>query len=259
MSESIYNLIPAPYVQPKRPPRYKSRHDPTKPVTGSTFGTFGTTRLHGAGQALVQQSGSFGPAATSGANPKNFLKRGQKTSSVPSRNANVAPFRYASDGRKPTVPRASEKPVFGLKTAKNFITANAVEAILQVPRVSDNEQPDYINKADYGRVPAYLAQVKDEISRENDMIDQFVREQMGTDVDDEEPQVEQLGDEERDELVHLLKTKWDAVNGTYQRMCHQVKLDTHGKVVRKETMERQLEQLEADIRRLEAPGPVYVS
>jgi hypothetical protein len=178
---------------------------------------------------------------------------------VAARNTDLTTFRFGNEGgRKPSVPRASEKPVFGLKTAKNFITANAVEAILQVPRMADNEQPDYINKADYGKVPAYLDQVKDEISRENDMIDQFVREQMGADADDEEPEVDMLGEEERDELIHLLKTKWDAVNAKYQRMCHQVKLDTHGKVVRKETMEKELEQLEADIRRLEAPGPVFV-
>ena len=42
----------------------------------------------------------------------------------------------------------------GLKTTKNFVTANAVEAILQVPTVSYSTEPDYLKKADYAKVPA---------------------------------------------------------------------------------------------------------
>ena len=64
--------------------------------------------------------------------------------------------------------------------------------------------------------------------------------------------------EERHELITALKKKWDAVNQKYQRMCHMVKLDTVGKVKRKEGMENELKQLEADIEKLERPGPVYV-
>ena len=42
-----------------------------------------------------------------------------------------ASFKYSVDDRKPSVPRKEEKPVMGITTSKNFITANAVEAILQ--------------------------------------------------------------------------------------------------------------------------------
>lgn len=42
----------------------------------------------------------------------------------------TASFKYAEE-RKPYVPRKTDKPIMGLKTNKNFITANAVEAILQ--------------------------------------------------------------------------------------------------------------------------------
>ena len=42
-------------------------------------------------------------------------------------------------------------------------------------------------------------------------------------------------------------------------MTHVVKLDTVGKSKRKEGMEHELKQLEADIEKLERPGPVYVA
>ena len=62
----------------------------------------------------------------------------------------------------------------------------------------------------------------------------------------------------RDALVDQLKTKWDAVNAKYQKMTHNVNLDTVGKVKRKEFMEKELKQLEADIGKLEKPQPIYI-
>merc|ERR1712216_631840 len=107
----------------------------------------------------------------------------------------------------------------------------------QVPRVPARERPDYINKADYGQVPAYLAQVKDEIARENEMIDEFVKAQMGIPDDiDDAPAMRELPEYERDEILDQLKSKWDSVNEKYQKMCH-TNLYTHGKVTRKENME----------------------
>ena len=176
----------------------------------------------------------------------------------------------------------------GIQTAKNFITANAVEAILQVPQGLGETEPDYLAKvrtawaldpqplatqhhtqhathtlfqADYGKVPEYLGQVKEEIRRENDMIDAYVMEMGRAQGAVEEPGEEliEMSAAERSELVRALKRKWDAVNAKYQKIAHTVKLDTVGKVKRKEGMEKELVQIEADIERLERPGPVYVS
>ncbi|EGB06203.1 hypothetical protein AURANDRAFT_15245, partial [Aureococcus anophagefferens] len=152
---------------------------------------------------------------------------------------------------KSAVPRRTEKPVMGLKTSKNFITANAVEAILQVPTVKYTAEPDYLKKADYAQVPAYLGQVKEEIRRENEMIDAYVKEQMGLNTEEKEDLSELLADDERSRLISALKRKWDAVNAKYQKMTHNVNLDTVGKVKRKESMEKELKQLEADIGKLE--------
>lgn len=41
----------------------------------------------------------------------------------------------------------------GLRSGKNFITTNAVEAILAVPKNRRLPPVDYLGKEDYGRVP----------------------------------------------------------------------------------------------------------
>ena len=42
--ESIYNLIPKEYVPPPKQSKYKSRHNPRMPPTGSTFINYSTSR-----------------------------------------------------------------------------------------------------------------------------------------------------------------------------------------------------------------------
>lgn len=157
--------------------------------------------------------------------------------------------------------KRDEKPIMGLKSAKNFVTANAVESILAVPgnrARAKNEQPQYTKKEDYGKVPKYLDQVKDEIERENTMIEEFVRQNKNFMEEEECGRVEPMDERERIELVNALKAKWDHVNAKYQKLCHNVVFDTLGKVRRKETFEKELTQLEKDIQLLEK-GHVVVT
>ena len=51
-----------------------------------------------------------------------------------------------TDRRKEKVPDKRERPVMGIKTTKNFITANAVEAILQVPKSVEFGELNYMKK-----------------------------------------------------------------------------------------------------------------
>lgn len=242
---------------------YRSTHHPQANLTGSTIGTFGTTRLPGAGSVVKKQFAEFGPKGNSRPQPGEFLKSGQRcTAVVPT--SNPSGFKYNEPLRKPNVPRREEKPVLGLKTNKNFITSNAVDVILQVPQRQDNQEANYLSKPDYGKVPEYLNQVKEEIQRENRMIDEYVAEMgrvsgVGRGNNEEEETMDAFNDNERAELLMALKKKWDSVNAKYQTMCHQVKLDTVGKVKRKETLEKELDLLEADIKKLASRGPVYVS
>mmetsp|Transcript_11733 Transcript_11733/g.23348 ORF Transcript_11733/g.23348 Transcript_11733/m.23348 type:complete len:264 (+) Transcript_11733:34-825(+) len=260
--ESIYNLVPEKYVEPYKPPMYRSKYDPKAPLTSSTFGLHGTTATVGGGINEIKKnhtlSSTFGPSSQSITSASNFLKAGSKTKNSNSLRAEVKAFTRPGAGRKQPVPRREDKPVMGLRTSKNFITANAVEAILSVPQMPQRSSVDYMGKEDYGKVPEYLSQVKEEIRRENEMIDEYVRKQIGQEEDAPEEFTE-MDEAEREELIDKLKTKWDAVNEKYQKICHRVKFESRGDINRKESQETELKRLENDIMMLQRAGSVMVS
>ncbi|DAZ96658.1 TPA: hypothetical protein N0F65_009221 [Lagenidium giganteum] len=263
--ECIYNLIPRVVIQPQKPERYRSKHDPEVAPTGSTFGVQGKTRLPGSNLGVITKPDK--PASARGfgkvsvkPDPKQFMKKGERCTSAVDSNNKPTKFTYAGQ-KKPSVITREEKPIMGLKSAKNYVTANAVEAILAVPgnraRVN-HEDPQYLQKEDYGQVPKYLNQVKEEINRENAMIEEFVRQNKNLLEEDESGKIEPMDEQERQELVQALKAKWDHVNAKYQKLCHNVVFDTLGKVRRKETFEKELAQLEKDIELLQK-GSVVVA
>mmetsp|Transcript_12617 Transcript_12617/g.12253 ORF Transcript_12617/g.12253 Transcript_12617/m.12253 type:complete len:223 (+) Transcript_12617:46-714(+) len=218
------------------------------PLTGSTFGCQGTTRLPGAGKLTYKEGGMFGPPKA--LNSISTIKKARTEEEDDYR------VRYQTK-RKNAVPAKDETPVVGMRSNKNFITANAVEAILQVPRVLQNNDLNYLKKEDYGKVPGYLSKVRDEIERENEMIDKYVKEQLG-EVEREPETYEEIPDNERMELINALKNKWDNVNARYQQITHLVRLDTTGQVRRKEQLEAELKTLETDIERLTRAGSLMV-
>lgn len=260
MNESIYNMVPVEVEVHQKPAMYRSKHDPKSDLAGSTIGFQGTSQLPGAGKALKKSFSNFGPQSSARPSPSTFLKSGQNVVSTRLSPSEVTgTFAYGpAETRKAVVPRRMERPVLGLKSSKNFITTNAVEAILQVPQRSMEIDADYLAKADYGKVPEYLGQVKEEIRRENEMIDAYVAEIAGG-GEEEGPAMDSMSDAERVDLLKSLKAKWDSVNAKYQKMCHMVTLDTVGKIKRKETMEKELDQLEADIKKLAQRGSIFVA
>ncbi|CAM9324803.1 unnamed protein product, partial [Phaeothamnion confervicola] len=322
--ENINNLVPAETEVTKKPPMYRSKHDPKSLLAGSTLGVHGTTQPLGAAVLSRSSHGTFGCATGSfKPEPKCFLKRGEgssrkavaaaaprrelasesaaspsspekaenakaygedgveagaATDGAKSSSAAVAPAAGGQNGstathrrganRLQTVPRREERPVMGLRSDKNYVTANAVEAILAAPGVAGHArrspaEPNYLLKEDYGKVPAYLSQVKEEIKREDDMIDKFVREQMGLQEDQQQEVMEEMDETQRQQLIAALKSKWDSTNARqaghrYQLLAHVVQLDSFGKLRRKESLEKELKALEDDIIKLEARGPVLI-
>lgn len=71
--------------------------------------------------------------------------------------------------------------------------------------------------------------------------------------------VEELTQAERENLLAALKEKWDDTNRRYQLITHMTKLDTIGKVRRKERYEEELAQLEKDISMLSQKRPIVVA
>merc|ERR1711972_1299282 len=73
----------------------------------------------------------------------------------------------------PAVPKAkdaSARPVMNLVSSKNFVVANAVETILAAPKKVAETGKDYLKKEDYGKVPKYLTQIKQDIDAEYEYI-----------------------------------------------------------------------------------------
>lgn len=77
----------------------------------------------------------------------------------------------------------------------------------------DNGRLDYTKKQDYGKVPAYLNEVKAQIDDERAMITEMLQAQ---DMEGDYDMVTELSDEERKGLIAALQAKWDAVNAQYQ-------------------------------------------
>ena len=222
--ESIYSLIPEPYVPPPKQPMYRSKFPGAIP-------------------------GMKRPAATMGiphsvVDTKDFLKRG--SSAVPTVHATESVGIQKRDAtiHKPPVPKRDEKPVMGLVSQKNFITANAVDNILAVPKKPLSKEVNYLKKQDYGKTPAYMSRVKEQIQSEYRMIE----EMQNSNRTAQEDTVEVLSESERDRLLAGLKANWEAVNKEYQTLSFT--LDTPAKKKRKEDYEAQLEQIENDIKKL---------
>jgi hypothetical protein len=67
------------------------------------------------------------------------------------------PFQYPDgDKRKPPVPKPDEKPVMGLRTNKNFITENAVQNIMSVPKKPEKAYIDTRNGDKHSLIPSGL-------------------------------------------------------------------------------------------------------
>ena len=108
-------------------------------------------------------------------------------------------------------------------------------------------------------MPAYLHEVKAQIEEERTMIQEMLQSQ--NEMEGGFDMVTELSEAERKELIAALKAKWDAVNAQYQLITFKrvsSSNSTVGAVRRKEECERQLAQLEKDIERLSAKGPVLI-
>ncbi len=166
-------------------------------------------------------------------------------------NGNLPPvrnFSYDCKHKKEPVPCVHEKPVQGQRSGKNFIISNAIENILSVAKRAP-EPVDWVKKKDYGVTPEYLSKIKENIDHEYKMIQNLQSEF--------EPKKDCLSEAEVNEIREGLKKKWDEVNHEYQRHTHIRLVDTVGSKTRKENYERELAQIEADIKKLNK-GYIFV-
>jgi hypothetical protein len=228
--ESIYNLVPREKIEPYKEAKYQSKYPPWLAPTASTFClktssfpnvanlngeiTFprGAHPLKGGWATLGKPTGSYRK------DPVNFVKKGHQYKTLPQPEK----LRANSEIRKPSVPTIKDKPIMGLKSDKNYITANAVDIILMSPKKKVTEKIAYINKKTYGKVPDYLHKLKNEIENEYKTI-----REMQLRTDEEEAKKKKMLQE--DEVVSLregLMKKLLSLKQSYGELTHKKVFDT---------------------------------
>merc|ERR1712183_1244939 len=109
-----------------------------------------------------------------------------------------------------------------------------------------SQTKDYLSKEDYGKVPKYLQNIKQDIDAEYDYIRMLQDEEEKENNDRLRP----MPEEERMQLMNGLKAKWETINTEFQGAAHLTILESCGKIYRKEKWEAQLSQVEKDIEKL---------
>jgi hypothetical protein len=259
IEESIYDLIPKPKAQVVKPPMHRSKYPHDTTPTGSTFGAANSSQI-----AVTNISGDYADIKrvhnhkSEGAHmgkqnhysdPTKFLKKQTHGPlAQPKKFVYAQTLKPPVDARRPKAVAAREK--------KDYITQNALAAITSEAKKRDDTPKQYTKKADYGKKPAYLDRVKNEISQETEYIKQIM-EAENNQIRSHQPQLRQLPEEERLDLLKDLKEKWSKVNQKYQLGAHTTRLDTIGKIRRKEQHEQELKDLETAIAKM-SRSPVYI-
>ena len=245
--ELIYAWIkPAPIV-PEKPAMYHSRVPHDMPLAGSTIKVGRAQHAH-LGAHLGR---TIDPAA--------FLRAHEKDKTLDP-FAMPAPFKMTTN--LPPVPRRDERPFRMPPSSRDFVKDNAVNAILAPLRAVRKQAPiDWLKAETFGKVPAYLAGIKQELEQERDLMVQMLDQQQMEHESAAGHATREMTDDERHELLDALKRKWDTVNDKYQVISHRkisTSNSTKGEIRWKETCEAQMSQLEKDIEKLSGHGPIYV-
>jgi hypothetical protein len=120
------------------------------------------------------------------------------------------------------VPTLDDKPIMGLKSDKNYITANAVDVILMQSKKKFKEQPNFLQKKSYGKVPAYLAELKSKVESEY----KTIREMQLKNEEEEAAKKRQLECDELSTLREGLKKKLEQLKISYGDLSHKKVFDT---------------------------------
>ncbi|KAF5904318.1 enkurin, partial [Clarias magur] len=194
--ESIYNLLAREERKREKAPKYTSKFREQVKQEKQQNKAFNKT---------------MGPPKVEVPSPEKYLLKHSRQPKLPEKK----PFSYGDDvqPRKPPVPARTEQPLMGVRTKRDFVRSNAVENKMAVPRKpqpmythtkhGDKQPlensglvPKYIKKKDYGQTPEYLSQRQEEVRREQEEYNQYVKERM------KEGAMKQLSEDERLEILH---------------------------------------------------------
>lgn len=234
--ETIYNLIPAPPPVIEKQPLHKSKfQDQSSFMTAKkrAHGTMGETK------EMMWKD------------PKDYLKKGSRVKPLPPKTRAMPHGNETL--KKPPVPTQKEISKAKASPKKNFIYQNWKNAPTTKKLHPEKQETWYTDKKDFGKVPAYLDRVKGEYQAEAEYWDD-VREAMAP--EDTETRCRLLSEEERQEILEGLYANLADNKRRYAALSFgQDNLSFRRK---KEEMERQAAQLEADIKTFERQN-VYIT
>ena len=254
--ESIYNLLPAKNILPSKERMYHSKFPAWIAPTASTFilqntsypgvaNTGGSLRYPRGAHPIYGNWRSMGlPRGGYKINPEKFYKKNHQYKILP---PPVEKIKLDNEIKKPAIITVKEKPIMGLKSQKNYVTANAIDNILMEPRKrkipNDKDLDYYMNKKDYGRVPNYIRRAQSANQRN---LDQKLR------VQNENERYQNrmrktLDNEELTLLREGLTKKLDSLQKEYGRISHRNKFDTLVARNYKENLEKEMEQVQKDL------------
>lgn len=263
VEESVYALVPQPDAPKVSHTMYRSRHGAGAggkdiiPPTASTFGFHGTSKVlyNVAGESsenkiaaphpAKRSFATFGKAVSGTINPHEFLKKtaGQFLIENAQRTTSPQQRSHSSDEKKrPAIPKREEKPIMGLKTDKNFVVANAVEAILTAPKRSPASADRAVDRPNFGQLPPYLQDIKAQLKSAAANQTRCAEERAAASKAQELSAVEVS--KLRDDLLHH-RTQ---LNKQYLTLS--VNMHTQSQLKRKEYLERNLAAMDAAIGKL---------
>ena len=158
--------------------------------------------------AVLTASAGLGAYA---ADPNNFHKKGETHKIYPP----TEKLHTLSLTKKPPIPTVNDTPIFGLKTEKNFIIANAVDNILMQPKKRNLTNDKPLHKY-YGKVPDYIKKYR--LNYENELND--LKEIRRKHQEEEDAKQRLLTEAELSELREGLKKKWEFYNRKYTGLTH---------------------------------------
>lgn len=246
MDESVYALIPERYVPPAKEKMHRSKHNHSTPPTYSTFPSkVSSLGRDGTGGVLfARAAASIGADVAADVNPKKFLKAGAGHPPLPT----VTKFDRHESPLKQSVPSRDDKPVMGLKTEKNFVMSNAVEAIVTAPKRATVEQPLAMTRPSFGKTPSYLHGIKQQLQMETTAIAAAGDREKHQQEEIKAHYFRQMAEEDKDRLLAQLKEKWEEKHRQYQALPFAQ--DTAMQIARKEGLENEMKAIEQALAKL---------
>lgn len=268
MAESIYSWVVAPAAVPARPPAHVSKHDGSAAPRTTLVDPL----------AITSTAGSIGRDMRGTVSPQRYLRAHEAAGAQLAARASAAATAAASGRRrqrhrKPPLPPAASPSAPGDGTGRDFVTENALAAMLgavagpastrrlhRAPHDAPDAAPggSWLNREGFGAVPEYLSRIKQRVAAEQHAAARSAEAALAA---AEALQGRRLGGDERRALLDALKARWDEVTRQYQLVTHKkisTATSTVSEIRYKEQCERELAALEGDIGKLQADGPIFV-